>query len=293
MDDPMRDAWVKHDRALGHIQALNAACARLVWGEPRPYRITVAFEPDADCYVARFVELSAPDPQLAATVGDIVHNLRSALDAAAWQLAIRHDRKAAKANRRLVSFPLNRGEKAFLRHDSLRFFSPAALAADRASSALRSSRPPPRRVPAPARHAVQRRSPPPRDWVLREPGLQRRQLLPGQRQCARRGGLHEAWPGAGWWRTCGVRHRRRSIADDRARRGRAQPAGCVRDEQSAVRPGRPDGHVRRCRTGARSACRAAELDRGPAALSAELARQGASPASKDRVCALGSADGRR
>ena len=128
MDDPMRDAWVKHARALAHIQALNTACARLVWGEPRPYRITVAFEPDAECHVARFVELSAPDPQLAAAVGDIVHNLRSALDAAAWQLAVRHDRKGAKANRRLVSFPLSRGEKAFLRHDSLRFFGDSALA---------------------------------------------------------------------------------------------------------------------------------------------------------------------
>lgn len=129
MDDPMRDAWVKHERAFRHIQALNAACGKLVGAEPRPYRLAVAFEPDAECHVVRFVELRPPDDQLGAIVGDVAHNLRAALDAAAWQLAIRHDRKAAKARRRLVAFPLCRGEKAFRRHDALQFFTEHALAA--------------------------------------------------------------------------------------------------------------------------------------------------------------------
>jgi hypothetical protein len=129
MDDPLRDAWVKHERALSHIQALNAACAELVAAEPRPYRLTVAFEPDADCHVARFLELRLPDGQLGAMVGDVAHNLRAALDAAAWQLAIRHDRKAAKGGRRHVVFPLGRSEKAFRRHDALRFFDELALGA--------------------------------------------------------------------------------------------------------------------------------------------------------------------
>ena len=128
MDDSMRDAWVKHERALGHIQALNAACGRLVGAEPRPYRLAVAFEPDAECHVVRFLELRSPDAQLGAIVGDVAHNLRGALDAAAWQLAIRHDRKAAKASRRLVAFPLCRGEKAFRRQETLQFFSEHALA---------------------------------------------------------------------------------------------------------------------------------------------------------------------
>lgn len=129
MADPMRDAWVKHERALTHIQELNAACGELVAAEPRPYRLTVAFEADADCHVVRFLELRAPDRQLGAMVGDVAHNLRSALDAAAWQLAIRHDRKAAKASRRQVAFPLSRGEKAFRRHDALQFFDEPALTA--------------------------------------------------------------------------------------------------------------------------------------------------------------------
>jgi hypothetical protein len=129
VDDPLRDAWVKHARALEHIQALNAACGELVAAEPRPYRLAVAFEPDADCHVVRFLELRPPDGQLGAMVGDAAHNLRSALDAAAWQLAIRHDRKAAKASRWQVVFPLSRSEKAFRRHDALRFFDEPALTA--------------------------------------------------------------------------------------------------------------------------------------------------------------------
>lgn len=128
IDDPLRDAWVKHARALTHIQVLNAASGALVAAEPRPYRLTAAFEPDAECHVVRFEQLRAPDSQLAAIVGDVAHNLRSALDAAAWQLALRHDRKAAKASRRHVVLPLSRSEKAFRRHDALRFFSSAALA---------------------------------------------------------------------------------------------------------------------------------------------------------------------
>lgn len=121
--DPLQDAWTKHARALRHIQELNAACGRLIWGEPKPYRVTVAHEDDAECHVARFVELCPPDPALGAMVGDIAHNLRGALDAAAWQLAVAHDRKLAKADRRRVAFPLARGEKAFRRHDALTFFS--------------------------------------------------------------------------------------------------------------------------------------------------------------------------
>jgi hypothetical protein len=127
-DDPLRDAWIKHARALDHIQALNRACGSLLWDEPRPYRIAVEFEADAECHVARFLELRAPDHELGSIVGDIAHNLRSALHVLAWQLALRHDRKAAKANRRLVTFPLCRSEKAFERHDALPFFSPDALA---------------------------------------------------------------------------------------------------------------------------------------------------------------------
>jgi hypothetical protein len=126
--DPMRDAWIKHNRALRHINELNAECAKFLNGDPRPYLITVDYETDASCHVARFVEVKAPGPEVGAIVGDIAHNLRSALDVTAWQLAIEHDRKAAKANRRRITYPLTSDERAFMRHDLLPYISDRALA---------------------------------------------------------------------------------------------------------------------------------------------------------------------
>lgn len=128
MDRPLRDAWIKHNRALRHIKELNAECTKFLSGDPRPYLITVEYETDAGCHVARFVQVKEPDPELGAIVGDIAHNLRSALDVTAWQLAIEHDRKAAKANRRLITYPLTSDERAFMRHDMLPYISDRALA---------------------------------------------------------------------------------------------------------------------------------------------------------------------
>ena len=128
MYDPHRDAWIKHNRALRHIQDLNAACSAFINGDPKPYSIAVEFETDPGCHVARFYELRETDLQLGAAVGDIAHNLRSALDVIAWQLAIQHNRSAAKRNRRHITFPITRDEPTFRKHDLLGFVSDRALA---------------------------------------------------------------------------------------------------------------------------------------------------------------------
>jgi hypothetical protein len=128
MDDPMRDGWVKRNRALENIQNLDAACADFIRGEPKPYHVEVNFETDAGCHVSRFYELREPDPRLGAIVGDIAHDLRSALDVTAWQLAIRHDRKAAERHRQRVSFPLTKNSTDFRWHQAIPAFSEKALA---------------------------------------------------------------------------------------------------------------------------------------------------------------------
>jgi hypothetical protein len=127
VSDPHRDAWIKHNRALSHIQNLNAACAEFIGGDPKPYYIEVGFETEPGCHVARFIELREPDLQLEATVGDIAHNLRSALDVIAWQLAIQHNHKAANRNRRHITLPLARDEPTFRKHHLLGFISDRAL----------------------------------------------------------------------------------------------------------------------------------------------------------------------
>ncbi len=113
MDDPLRDAWVKHARALDHIQALNAACGEVVWGQPKAYRIDVAFEPDAECHVARFVQLGSPDARLGAMVGDVAHNLR--VGARRGRLAARHPPRPQGRE----SEPTPRGVSAESRRESL------------------------------------------------------------------------------------------------------------------------------------------------------------------------------
>ncbi len=128
VSDPCRDAWIKHNQALSHIQKLNSACAAFITSDPKPYRIEVQFETEPGCHVARFIEVREPDLQLGATVGDIAHNLRPALDVVAWQLAVQHDRKAACRSRGHISFPLSRDEPAFRKHRLLGFISDRALA---------------------------------------------------------------------------------------------------------------------------------------------------------------------
>jgi hypothetical protein len=125
--DPHRDAWIKHNRALRHIQDLNAGCDAFIRGDPKPYCIEVGFETEPGCHVARFMELREPNLQLGATVGDIAHNLRSALDVIAWQLAIQHNRKAASRNRRHITFPITRDGPTFRKHHLLGFISDRAL----------------------------------------------------------------------------------------------------------------------------------------------------------------------
>ena len=67
-----------------------------------------------------------PPPRIGAIVGDVAHNLRSALDVAAWQLAIANDEDAARERRHLVTFLLMRSPEGFTKSRALAFFSESA-----------------------------------------------------------------------------------------------------------------------------------------------------------------------
>jgi hypothetical protein len=64
------------------------------------------YDSDTGSIETRFLGKPSPPPRIGAIVGDVVHNLRSALDVAAWRLAIVHDEAAARKERNQVSFPL-------------------------------------------------------------------------------------------------------------------------------------------------------------------------------------------
>jgi hypothetical protein len=76
-----------------------------------------------------------PPDRLGLIVGDLAHNLRSALDVAAWELAVDHDEQAALDRFWRVQFPLASDQALFRKHKALPFFS------ERARSALEAHQP--------------------------------------------------------------------------------------------------------------------------------------------------------
>jgi hypothetical protein len=84
---PLDGSWAKVERAVEHLRALDLGCK--IFLETKPYYLAAEFEPEAERY-ALLLRVRAPVPiALSVIVGDFLHNLRSALDQAAWVLACR------------------------------------------------------------------------------------------------------------------------------------------------------------------------------------------------------------
>lgn len=91
--------------ATENLQALKAEIA--AFADSDPYRVSVKFEPDAGCHVMRLGVLKKPDPIMGVRVGELVHNLRSALDQIAWQFArFENSAKVCTKRRRHIYFPV-------------------------------------------------------------------------------------------------------------------------------------------------------------------------------------------
>ncbi len=75
-------------RAEYHVQSLEAEVAR--WLETRPYHVTVEVEDDIGEKVVKLKVLEQPPDELGLIAGDCLHNLRSALDNLAFELAMAH-----------------------------------------------------------------------------------------------------------------------------------------------------------------------------------------------------------
>jgi hypothetical protein len=95
---PSLDAvLMKIDRAAKHMNALEAEFAEFFKSDP--YRITGHFEPDGPDSGWQTVEIDVkrePPPHWGVLVGDVVHNLSSALDHLMWQLARWNGKRPAK-----------------------------------------------------------------------------------------------------------------------------------------------------------------------------------------------------
>jgi hypothetical protein len=84
---PLPGPWAKVDRAIEHLKALDLGCQ--VFLETKPYYVAAEFEPDAGCHAVLLRVRQRVPLALSVVLGDLLHDLRSALDQAAWLLACR------------------------------------------------------------------------------------------------------------------------------------------------------------------------------------------------------------
>lgn len=101
----LEDSWTKHARGVEHLDALWAECEAYLSGGPA-FSAEHFHDAATGTVGVQFHAEPPPPPRLGAIVGDIAHNLRSALDVAAWQLALANDEASARQQPNLVQFPL-------------------------------------------------------------------------------------------------------------------------------------------------------------------------------------------
>ena len=103
-------SWAKHEQAMEHYATLaveSEAYLRQV-----QFSAEVVTTPEGGVEPQFYAEPQPPS-RLGTIVGDVVHNLRSALDVAAWQLAIDHDEAKARDDQLRIQFPLTRNPEEF------------------------------------------------------------------------------------------------------------------------------------------------------------------------------------
>lgn len=98
---------LKLERAKEHIRQLEAEIRS--FHERKPYRIVVEEEPQSRDLIYRVKVKEQPSPRWATIIGDIVHNLRSALDLLANDL-VRANDEIPNDN---TAFPIHRSANAF------------------------------------------------------------------------------------------------------------------------------------------------------------------------------------
>jgi hypothetical protein len=87
VDQRLSGAYAKLDRADAHIKCLNDAFQGFL--KERPYRVvTEVDEETGECVLRGQVLKRPPVLNWGVQIGECVHNLRSALDLLAWQLAL-------------------------------------------------------------------------------------------------------------------------------------------------------------------------------------------------------------
>jgi hypothetical protein len=117
--------WAKHDRALEHIAELKGEIEHYLASEP--FVITSRGYEDAhSSWIFETTEVKRLPLRPSIIIGDIVHNLRSALDHLVWQLVL-FNGETPKTNNQ---FPIESSQAAFVKNGPRRL---AGLCADHAA----------------------------------------------------------------------------------------------------------------------------------------------------------------
>jgi hypothetical protein len=88
MPDPFSGIRLKLSRALNGIKALDKEVVDFIKTLPYPYRPKLDFNVDTRIITFSVHIEKTPDPMWGVQIGEIVHNLRSALDHIIWELVI-------------------------------------------------------------------------------------------------------------------------------------------------------------------------------------------------------------
>jgi hypothetical protein len=128
---PLAGPEAKLDRAIEQLETVKAQAERFV--ETQPYTVAVQYEAKAGCFVTRFWARRAVPLETSILVGEIVHNLRSALEHVAWLLACANTDDVASLwkpeTRKLITFPVAKKAEAFVSHSLRPLISAKAEAA--------------------------------------------------------------------------------------------------------------------------------------------------------------------
>lgn len=106
-DAPLVGPLLKAERSKSQIEEINKVIGSFV--DRRPYKIVSEYYPDADEEVWRFQLTEMPPPQLSIIVGEVFHNLRSALDNMLAEIVV----KIEKRSDTKVEFPFGLGPDEF------------------------------------------------------------------------------------------------------------------------------------------------------------------------------------
>ena len=96
MADPFTGIRLKLSRALDEFKALDKEIASFINTKPHPYRPSVNFNVTTRVLTLRVHIEKAPNPIWGIRIGEVIHNLRSALDHAVWELVVRNKGVAPK-----------------------------------------------------------------------------------------------------------------------------------------------------------------------------------------------------